>query len=331
MLVAVLMLFVVFSFTGVAVLNVSYLSNTSSNETINNIKLQYAVESSINEALWRINVGADSLVNMDADGVKTVWDEQTQVLSVNVDKFQMESEILLDLSEDTHFERGIAAEEEITLDGYDPGLDNDHQIRGNFDFLPEADTDFFMESPDFTHGGYGVHWHDDSLADGKHIFTGSFLHMRNTQLDSGIIVFTGNYIEVESVNINAGTLVFTGHHITFKGDNQIFAPTGDSTNVMPAVVFTHPDQDFELYSPDDDETIVGAIYSKRDIKLYNGNISGPIVGRKVKMYNHFQFMFSGNADKFRWTKGFGQRENYDWPKQIGRWKIHKWIKKHLAA
>ena len=331
MLVAVLMLFVVFSFTGVAVLNVSYLSNTSSNETINNIKLQYAVESSINEALWRINVGADSLVNMDADGVKTVWDEQTQVLSVNVDKFQMESEILLDLSEDTHFERGIAAEEEITLDGYDPGLDNDHQIRGNFDFLPEVDIDFFMDNPDFSHGGHGVHWHEDNLADGKHIFTGSYMHMRNTQLDSGIIIFTGNYIEVESININAGTIVFTGHHITFKGDNKIYAPTGDSTNVMPAVVFTHPDQNFQLYSPDDDETIVGAIYCKKDITLYNGNISGPVVGRNVRMFNHFQFMFSGNADKFRWTRGFGHRDNYDWPKQIGRWKIHKWIKKHLAA
>ena len=86
MLVAVLMLFVVFSFTGVAVLNVSYLSSANSAETVNNIKLQYATESSINEALWRINTGVDSLVNTNADGIVTLWDETTNILSVNVDK-----------------------------------------------------------------------------------------------------------------------------------------------------------------------------------------------------------------------------------------------------
>ena len=331
MLVAVLMIFTIFSFTGVAVLNVSYLSSSASMETINNIKLQYAVESSINEALWRINVGADSLVNTDADGITTVWNEATNVLSVNVDKFQMESEILLDLSEDTHFDRGIAAEEEITLDGFDAGLDDEHQVRGNFNFLPEADLEFFMENPDYTHGGNGIHWHDDNLPDGKHIFTGSYLHMKDTELDSGIIIFTGNYIEIEDINISAGTLVFTGHHITFKDNNQVFAPTGDSTNVMPALVFTHPDQNFQLYSPYGNETIVGAIYSKKDITLYNGHVSGPVVGRNVRMFNHFQFMDSNHSDKFGWTKGFGHRGNYDWPKQIGRWKIHKWIKKQMAA
>jgi len=73
MLVAVIMIFVVFSFTGVAVLNVSYLSSSSSIETIHNIKLQHEMESSINEALWIINSGTDSLVNVSSDGITTLW------------------------------------------------------------------------------------------------------------------------------------------------------------------------------------------------------------------------------------------------------------------
>ncbi|NQV14280.1 hypothetical protein HQ531_02395, partial [bacterium] len=105
MLVAVLMIFVVFSYTGVAVLNVSYVSSSASRETVQNIKLQYAVESQVNETLWRINIGADSLVSETSDGITTLWDATSNILSVNVDMFEMEAEILMDLNEDTHFDR----------------------------------------------------------------------------------------------------------------------------------------------------------------------------------------------------------------------------------
>jgi len=57
MLVAVIMMFLALSFTGVSVLNVSYLSRSASAETIENIKLQYQMESRINQALWQINTG----------------------------------------------------------------------------------------------------------------------------------------------------------------------------------------------------------------------------------------------------------------------------------
>lgn len=312
MLVAVLMVFVVFSFTGVAVLNVSYLSTTAAMETVDNIKLQYAVESSVNESLWRINNGADSLVNMNSDGISTVFDPVLNTLTVNVDKFQMESEIILDLSEDTHFERGIAAEETISLDGFDPGLDEERQVRGGFNFLPEADLQYFLDNATETHSNSWRVWRDQTLADGIH-------------------VFTGNYIAIDNIKINSGTLVFTGHHVSFWGSNDITAPAGDTTSTSPAIIFTHPNQNLELYSHDGDEEIIGAIYCKGNISIHNGTYSGPIIGKNVSLANNFSFRDREHSDRFRWTKGFGHRDNYDWPKQIGHWKIHKWIKKHIEA
>lgn len=304
------MIFTIFSFTGVAVLNVSYLSSANSAETVNNIKLQYATESSINEALWRINIGVDSLVNTNADGIVTTWDATTNILSVNVDKFQMESEISLDLSEDTHFDRGIAAEEAVVLDGYDPGLDADHQVRGNFDFLPEVDIQYFMDNATVIHTESWKQWHDEEFEDGIH-------------------VFTGNYITMDNVTLT-GTMVFTGHHVTMMAGNQITAAAGDTTGTEAALIFTHPYQDFEAYSPHNNESITGAIYCKGNVRLYNGQISGPVMGRNVSLHGHFNLRDTENTDRFRWTKGFGHHDSYDWPKQIGRWKTKKWNKKHHA-
>jgi hypothetical protein len=310
MLVAVLMIFTIFSFTGVAVLNVSYLSNSNSMDTINNIKMQYATESSINEALWRINQGVDSLVNTNVNGISTVWNPTLNILSVNVDKFQMESEILLDLSDDTHFDRGIAAEDAVNLDGYDPGLDEDHQVRGNFDFLPEVDLQYFLDNAVQIHNESWKIWDNETLADGIHVFTGSF-------------------IAIENVTLN-GTMVFTGHHVSFRNGNEITAAAGDTSSTEAALVFTNPYQDFEAYSPNDNETITGAIYCKGNVTLRNGQISGPVMGRNVTLRGHFNLRDTENTDRFRWTKGFGQRHNYDWPKQIGRWKTKKWNKKLQA-
>jgi len=311
MLVAVLMLFLVFSFTGVAVLNVAYVSASASAETVNNIKLQYASESSINEALWRINTGVDSLVNSNVDGITTVFDPVLNILSVNVDMFQMETEILLDLSEDTHFDRALAAEETVDLDGYVADVEEDHQARGGFNFLPEADIQYFLDNATQVHGDSWKVWKNNTFPDGIH-------------------VFTGNYIAIQDIRITSGTLVFTGHHVNFWGDNDITAPLGDTTSTSAAVIFTNPNQNFDIFSLSGSETIIGAIYCKGDIDIHNGNISGPIIGRNVTLNNHHTILDQEHSNRYRWTKGFGHRSDYDWPKQIGRWKTKTWKKKTHA-
>jgi len=44
----------------------------------------------------------------------------------------------------------------------------------------------------------------------------------------------------------------------------------------------------------------------------------------------FDFLDTEHNEYYRWTQGFGQHDSYDWPKQIGRWRIHKWIRKILS-
>jgi len=267
------------------------------------------MESSVNESLWRINNGPDILVNATTNGITTIFDPVLNTLSVDVEKFQMEIEILLDLSDDTHFDRGIAAEQAVELDGYNVGLEVDHEVRGGFNFLPKADLQYFLDNAKAIHTDSWKVWTNNTFPDGIHVFTGNFLSLSN-------------------IRITSGTLVFTGHHVSLWGDNEITAPEGDSTSTYPALVFTNSNQDFDIYSTNGAETIIGAIYCKGNINIQNGNISGPVIGRNVSLNNHFNLMDAEHSDRYRWTKGFGNRSDYDWPKHIGRWKSNKWGKKH---
>jgi hypothetical protein len=323
------MIFVVFSFTGVAVLNVSYISSVSSAETVNNIKLQYAMESSVNESLWRMNNGPDSLINVEADGITTLFDPVLNVLSVKVDKFQMETEILLDLSEDTHFDRALASDETINTNGYETDIDDENRSRF-FTFLPEVDLDYFTDNAVAIHtesfhrwDGGGKHKDDEDFADGIHVFTGSFLEIKNMTLSNH-------------------TLVFTGRYILFKDRNNIDAPIPvDSADAMPALVFTNPDNFFEIDAEgkhyEKEDVINGAIYTAGTIILKKGQLSGPVVGNSISLQagedfqNHIDFKDTEHPHHYRWHKGFKGKKHYDWPKQIGRWKTKSWKKKHHKA
>jgi len=320
------MIFTIFSFTGVAVLNVSYLSSSTSMETINNIKLQYATESSINEALWRINMDVDSLVNSDVDGITTVWDSSLNILSVSIDKFQMESEILLDLSEDTHFDRALASDETITTNDYAVNADDENRSRF-FTFMPEVDLAYFTDNAVATHTESFKQWDDEDEDDfggeGIHIFTGWFLELKNCRFENS-------------------TLVFTGRYINFEHQNEINAPVPvDSADAMPALVFTNPDNYFEIEAEGKDyereDKINGAIYTAGTIVLKKGELSGPIVGKTITMEhgeqynNQIDFKDTEHPKHYRWHKGFKHKKHYDWPKQIGRWKTKTWRKKHHHA
>ncbi|MBT3253156.1 MAG: hypothetical protein HN364_03790 [Candidatus Marinimicrobia bacterium] len=328
MLVAVLMIFVVFSFTGVAVLNVSYISTVASTETINNIKLQYAMESSVNESLWRMNNGPDSLINVEADGITTLFDPVLNVLSVKVDKFQMETEILLDLSEDTHFDRALASDETINTNGNDVDADEENQSRF-FSFMPEVDLDYFTDN--------AVAIHTENF----HRWDGGGKHEDDEDFDEGIHVFTGSFLEFKKMHLYNHTLVFTGRYILFSDDNEISAPVPvDSADALPALVFSNSDSYFEIEAEgknyDKEDKINGAIYTAGTIILKKGELSGPIVGKTITMEhgeeynNQIDFKDTEHPKHYRWTKGFKHKKHYDWPKQIGRWKTKKWKKKHHA-
>lgn len=336
MLVAVLMIFVVFSFTGVAVLNVAYLSTSTSAETVNNIKLQYAMESSINESLWRMNNGPDSLININTGGIETSFDPLLNTLSIKVDKFRMETEILLDLSEDTHFDRALAADESINTNGYDTDMDEENRSRF-FTFLPDVDLDYFMDNAVAIHT---ESFHEFEGGKGKGKGKGS--QGDDDAMEPGIHVFTGSYIEFKNMNLANHTLVFTGRFIEFIDRNNIDAPIpADSSDALPALVFTNPDNYFEISAEGKHnqkaDVIFGAIYTAGTIVLKNGQVSGPIVGNSIsfepdsEFENHIKFKDTEHPHYYRWQKGFYSKKEYDWPKQIGRWQTKSWTKKRRVA
>jgi len=306
MLVSVIMIFLVLSFTGVAVLDISYSSRTASQETVDNIEVQYALESEINESLWQINSGEDSTVNCEEDGFIINWNADTKVLIISVDTLGVLAEISLNLSEDTHFQRGMASCAGIETNGYDTGIEEENRIR-SFDFLPTVDLQYFVDHAVKVHNGNENAWKDDFLA------------------NEGIHIFTGNNISIDSVSVNNSTLVFTGKGITFTGTNTIKAPVPvDSADALPALVFVDPDNDFII---NENDHIEGAIYCAGQLTIESAALTGPIIADFISLNDDIDILDSEFNEYYRWTLGFGDQDDYDWPKQIGRWKTNTWSKK----
>lgn len=296
MLVAVIMFFVVLSFTGVAVLDISYTSSSTSMETVNNVKLQYAMESVVNESLWLINNSADSLINSDADGITRVWDESSQALTITINKFNSESTVRLDLSEDNHFRHGISTNDNIYLNDNTTGISSAYQIRSDFQFLPEVDLQYFIDNATQVYEQSDYTWNNKTFASGIHVFTGDNLSFKKAKL-------------------NQGTFVFTGQNIDFNGPTNITAPA-DINGVSPALVFANPAQQFVLNHKK--VTILGAIYCANTIELTSGTVSGPVIARGVSLNRDFDFLDTEYNEYYQWNHGFGETDDYDWPKQVGR-------------
>jgi hypothetical protein len=297
------MSFLVLSFTGVAVLEVANTSRTVSNQTVHNIRLQFELESAVNEALWKINAGADSLVNVSDDELSCVWDSTNQILTVGVTDGNLFSEVELNLSEDTHFNRGLASTNLIQFNGYDPGLSKKAQSRV-FTFLPQADFDFFETHAVEQHHGNDNSWKEDFLN------------------DEGIHIFTGNNLTLENINVTNSTLVFTGRNITFIGTSLLSAPVPvDSASALPALIFTNPEANLVLSSGD---RIEGAIFCAGSIIIDDAILTGPIVGESIELQSDLELLDTEYSEFYGWALGFGSVDEYDWPKQIGRWTSTSW-------
>jgi hypothetical protein len=304
MLVAVIMIFVVLSFTGVAVLDISYNSRTSSIETVDNIKTQFVIESSINEALWLINTGADSLVNSTEDGVTIIWSAETNILTVAVDTFGVASTVSLDLTADTHFDRGLASNKEIKTNGHSFDLTDNHTNR-KFDFMPEADLVYFEANAVNIENGNEMSWSVDD-------FTAE-----------GIYVFNGNNLTVDGLNLANSTLIFTGSNINFI-NCTITAPLPVAgENALPAIVVTNTASNFTVASSN---WVEGAVFCAGQVNLENATLTGPVVGDLINLNSNITFIDNDYDEYFTWAAGFGDVDSYDFPKQVGRWTTTEWGK-----
>lgn len=294
MLAAVLTMFLVFTLSGVAVLNIASYSTLESQDAVQGLKNQYAVESAVNVAMWRLNMGADSLANFTDGPVTASYDSTGKELTVSIDRYDKPYSVDIYLGEDHHFNHIISAKDSIDLGGH---IINSETEPRDFPFMLDVDLDYFMDNADQIHNNVWKSWDHATF--------------------TGIHVFTGNWLWLEDINVE-GTLVFTGRFIWFLGHNTITSQA-DSVSADPALVFTNKRQNVWLNNDD----ITGAIYAAGRIILSGGgDISGPIVGRVVEIDHDFSFLDHNHRHHYKWTRGFGNYDNYDWPKNIGRWRAH---------
>jgi hypothetical protein len=289
-------MFLVFSLSGVAVLNLSSFTAMENQDAVQSLKNQYAVESAVNVAMWKINTVGDDFGSYDDGYVSVSMDTTTDELVASIDRYNKSYEIAMDLSEDHHFNRGIAAVDSIELNGHDAGISESNRQR-KFRFLPEADLQYYIDNAVATHSQNFHTFSDDTLANGIHVFTGSF-------------------ISLESIKVQ-GTLVFTGRFVWFLGGNEIEA-MADENGSHPALVFTHSSQITML----GDEEVKGPIYAKNKIRITSGaKLSGPIVGNVVELNADINLLDEENPQYYKWNSGFGNYSSYSWPKHIGRWRV----------
>jgi len=296
MLVAVLMVFVIFSFTSVADLNISYLANSDSRETAHTIKLQYEIESRINKAMWRINSGDDESVNMSSEGASVSWDPQLGILSIGTENDQTNSEVQLDLSENTPFSRALASKTRIKTYGYHVDIEEEHSLQ-QVDLLPELDPSYFIINRAIIHHGNQDSWSKQSL-----------------QIE-GIHIFLGNNLEISDLNLENSTLLFLGDSITFNENNIVKAPVPlDSLDAAdPALVFMNPSTEFTLKWG---TQVEGAIYCAGHLDIENATLTGPVVSNSITLTGNVDFIDDQHPEYYRWTRGFGNQDDYDWPKHV---------------
>ena len=300
-IVAIMVTAVVFSVTGLGVLNLATLVNLDTQNAIEKVQSQIEVESLTNVALWRINTGADSLGSFSSGNATSNYDTTTMVLRVEINSEGDTSGFKLSLEEDSHFKRAVGTASSIDYnDGKTVSEEDAHRMRAYMGFLPEVDLDYFVDN------AANVSWMDDE-------------HIHDEDVVEGINVFHGNHLDIHNIDVENATLVFTGYDIQLKDDVIIKAPiVGGSP--LPALVFlwdgldTHFDQGWN-----DEIHIEGAIYSVGHVRLHEGEYSGPVVANTARICRDIDILDDEYSEYYEWNLGFGEYEDYDWPKQIREW------------
>ncbi|MBC8191179.1 MAG: hypothetical protein ISR87_03435 [Candidatus Marinimicrobia bacterium] len=298
-IVAIMITAVIFSATGLGVLNLATIVNLDTQNAVQKVQDQVEVESLSNVALWRVNTGADSLGTFTAGEVTATYDNASMKISVLKGSGDEMTGVILDLKEDTHFDRAVATRYGIDYNGKTTNEEPNHQLRPNIGFLPQVDMAYFVANAANQVWGSSMHIHDEDVVE-------------------GINIFYGNHLDIHNVDIENATLVFVGWDIELKDDVRIVAPMVNG-QPLPAMVFTgQPDTHFDQESGEEIH-IEGAIYSTGHVRLHEGAFTGPVVANTARICRDIDMIDDTNNDYYAWNLGFGNYEDYDWPKQIQEW------------
>lgn len=300
-IVTVMITAIIFSLTGMGVLQVAQFVQLDSQMAAHFIENKLEVDSYVNIALWRLNAGEDSLANFTTGDVTCSYDTTTLELVVTTVSHGINSSMLVTLEEYYHFKHAIATKGAISMGSYTVGEEIEHEVRDNYEFLPEIDLAYWLSVADTIFADNSRLYHDGDLVE-------------------GILIFTGSAPKFDDISLDNTTMVFTAPGVVeFKHTNVIRAVYTDST-IFPALVFTDSTSSFTIDDgAHDQDHIEGAIFSAGTIILAKGELSGPIVAREVTVNNNMDFLDSDYPQYYGWQEGFGSYYDYNWPKQILQW------------
>jgi hypothetical protein len=299
-IVAIMITAVIFSATGLGVLNLATIVNLDTQNAVQTVQDQVEVESFANVAMWRVNAGGDNLGNFTAGNVSSAYDSTLKRLTVIKTSDGETNGLVLDLEEDSHFKRAVATQYGIDFNGgKTTGEEPIHQLRSDMKFLPQVDMDYFIANAANQVWGSSMHIHDEDVVE-------------------GINVYYGNHLTIHNVEAENATLVFVGWDIEFDGDVKIVAPVIND-QPLPALVFTGQSDTHINQGSGDEIHIEGAIYSTNHVRLHEGTFTGPVVARTARICRDIDMIDDEGSDYYQWNLGFGNYEDYDWPKQIQEW------------
>jgi len=300
-IVAIMITAVIFSATGLGVLDLATVVNVDTQKAVQKVQDQIEVESLANVALWRVNTGGDNLGNFSSGDVTAAYDSAAMRLSILRTKDGETTGVVLDLEEDSHFKRAVATQYGIDFnDGKTISEEPEHRLRTNMEFLPQVDWSYLN-----AHAAQEIWmWND---------------HVHQGDLVEGINIIHGSYLDIHNVDMEDVCLVFTGYDIQLKDDVELKAMKIGGIP-LPALILTNQYNNTHFDQGHGDEIkIEGAIYSAGYVRLHEGEYTGPVIARTARICRDLDMLDDEGSEYYQWNLGFGNYEDYDWPKQVQEW------------
>jgi len=293
----IMVYFLVFSLTGLVFISLADQAQLQNVDAIHDYKNHWAVESAINEALWRMNNGPDSLATFIDSTLTSTYNETTMTLIVSTDRWDRPFEVSLDIELDHIFNNTFYTT--MPIDTSDPAitiLSDDINIQ-LADSLPTLDTTYYLQNavsiyPD------GVAF-SDTLTSGIHYIKSGVTELKNN-----------TYLE--------GTLVVLGK-LKVVGTNVFLKAGKDSSGAyLPALIVA----DSVTTTAITDITIEGAIISYGSFDIKSGLITGPFIGNDLNVLTSLTIDDQGSDQYYTYYPGFGEPDTNATAKiiQKGSWR-----------
>jgi len=293
----VMVYFVVFSLTGLIFISLADQAHLQNVDAIHDYKNHWAVESAINEALWRLNNGPDSLATFQDSTLYSTYNEATMTLTVGTDQWDRPFEVSLEIELDHVFNNTFYTT--MPIDTSDPAitfLSDDIDIQ-QADSLPTLDTTYYLQNAVEIYPTGAVLF--DTLTSGIHYVKSGVTELKNN-----------TYLE--------GTLLVLGK-LKVVGTNVILKAGQDSSGAyLPALIVA----DSVTTTAITDITIEGAIISYGSFDIKSGTITGPFIGNDLNVQTSLIIDDQGSDQYYTYYPGFGTPDTSGTAKiiQKGSWR-----------